>query len=444
MNDNNIYTITIFNENTICDDHDIYIYCNNFSFHNVFCVDDKEIVFRAVIVPKYVDLIYLQIDDNIYYLKNGVGNVRIKVDSDKFIIKVRSSFDDAINFLTLPNNNYLDTDNKYLYHQSLKTIIPEQIDHKWQNYIKFVSFGGTGINLSIRKHITSIIGMFLKSRFSKFLISDFIKKYNINYNKYNTVEYESFNDFFTRRLIVLPNVESNFTPSIRSPSTSRLMVYPSIDQDNFTSWIKGSEFTIEKLINASNNIKSMMICRLAVQDYHHFHMPCTGTLQSINVIGQDYYSVSPSIINTPVNVFTDNYRHVYQFVDETNSVFYIVAIGALVVGSIEHNMTIGNKYKSGDRIGNFSLGGSTIVVLFQRPIYFNNDLTYYSNLNIESYVKVGNEIGSTNVQIDVPFPKHYHIKNYRGMLTDDKSSELIKIIMVFTFLIIFIKVFVLK
>lgn len=445
MNDNNIYTITIFPESDIYHDHKFSIYCNNFNFQQTFYSYDAKLIFEPIIVPKYINLIYLQVssasDNFIFYINNDTSNFRISVGKDKFIIKLRQTAE--MNYLSLPNNNFLDTSNKYIYHQKLKTLIPEQIDTKWNGYIKFASFSGA--NVSLRKYITEFAGIFLKSSFSKFLITDFIKKYNINFNKYNNIEYESFNDFFTRRLIILPDViDSNNI--IRSPCTSRSMVYSSIDQDNFTSWIKGTEFTIDKLIGtASIKISSMLINRLAVQDYHHFHMPCSGTLENITILGSDYHSVSPSIINTPINVFTENYRHIYQFKETDGNVFFIVAIGALIIGSIEHKMTIGNTYKSGDRIGNFAIGGSTIVVLFQKSIYFDPDLTYYSNMNIESYVKVGDEIGSTLTSRNITYPQHYHIKNYDGILNvNEKSAELIKIIFVMAILIVFLKMFVFK
>ena len=65
-------------------------------------------------------------------------------------------------------------------------------------------------------------------------------------------------------------------------------------------------------------------------------------------------------------------------------------------------------------------------------------------MNIESYVKVGDEIGSTINVRNIIYPQHYHIKNYDSLSIDEKSAELIKIVLVIAMLAIFIKVFVLK
>lgn len=433
MNENNIYIITIIQENNVINSHVFKIYCNNFNYQQTFYCEYDKIIFEPVIVPKIVGFIYLQVDNNIYYLNNNTGSFRVNICEDKFIVKLRITSDVNISYLNFSNNNYIESTHKYIYHQKLKTLIPEYINNNWNNYIKFISYGGVGANA--RKFITNFIGMFLKSPLSKFMIYDFIKKYNINYNKYYEIDYNSFNDFFTRRLLILPDVIDS-TNDIRSSATCRIIVYSSINQDNFTSWIKGSEFTISSLINTNTIINSMMINRLAIQDYHHFHMPYTGILQNITILGNDYHSVSPSIINTPINVFTENYRQIYEFKDKDNKLFYIVAIGAFIIGSIENNLIIGNTYKSGDRIGNFSVGGSTIVVLFEKQIYFDPDISYYSGMNIESYVKVGDTIGSIISSRDVLFPKHYHIKNYDNILD---QNNIVKIIIILCIIAIIIR-----
>ena len=76
MNDNNIYSITIYPESTIFRDHTFSIYCNNFNFQQTFYSENDKIVFEPIIVPKNINLIYLQVDHNIFYINNNTSNFR--------------------------------------------------------------------------------------------------------------------------------------------------------------------------------------------------------------------------------------------------------------------------------------------------------------------------------------------------------------------------------
>jgi phosphatidylserine decarboxylase len=251
---------------------------------------------------------------------------------------------------------------------------------------------------------------FLNSSFSTFLITDFIDKYNINVNKYinfNGTKYDSFNDFFTRKLVNLPEINLN-SNDFRSPCTSRITSYSNIDANKFITKIKGLDFSINKLLDTTENfnINTILICRLAIQDYHHFHMPLTGKLTNIKKVGSDYLITEKS----QLSVLTENYREVYEFINNDFK-FWIVPIGSLLVGSIKNTLEIDKTYYSGERIGNFELGGSTVVILSEKTINIDDDILYYSDLNIETYVKVGDIIGSMVTKNIVEFPTKYYIIN---------------------------------
>ena len=56
---------------------------------------------------------------------------------------------------------------------------------------------------------------------------------------------------------------------------------------------------------------SLVIARLAPQDYHRFHSPVDGKVVSISpVVGKQFWTVNPVAINSPVNVFCENVRRV--------------------------------------------------------------------------------------------------------------------------------------
>eukprot|EP00494_Astrolonche_serrata_P025982 UN26243 len=84
--------------------------------------------------------------------------------------------------------------------------------------------------------------------------------------------------------------------------------------DSTRYWIKGNRFTLPNLVTKKcwNKIKnpykdgaSLMISRLAPQDYHRFHWPVSGKVKSITHIGGKLWTVNPIAINQIVNVYTE-------------------------------------------------------------------------------------------------------------------------------------------
>ncbi len=414
MSNNNYYYIKIFPGPRIKNNYKVSIYCNNINYSDQFNNDFENIIFNPIIIPKSYPLIYFEIINpnnnkyNIYYIPNNQGTFKINIDNDEIYVKVKFAFNVMTDLLNMPKINFLDTDNTYIYHKQIRSIIPEISNDKWNTFIKYISVAG--INSQLRLTITKYMAYFLNSSFSTFLITDFIDKYNVNVNKYinfNGTKYDSFNDFFTRKLVNLPEINLN-SNDFRSPCTSRITSYSNIDANKFITKIKGLDFSINKLLDTTENfnINTILICRLAIQDYHHFHMPLTGKLTNIKKVGSDYLLTERS----QLSVLTENYREVYEFINNDFK-FWIVPIGSLLVGSIKNTLEIDKTYYSGERIGNFELGGSTVVILSEKTINIDDDILYYSDLNIETYVKVGDIIGSMVTKNIVEFPTKYYIIN---------------------------------
>jgi phosphatidylserine decarboxylase len=78
----------------------------------------------------------------------------------------------------------------------------------------------------------------------------------------------------------------------------------------------------------------MAIFRLAPQDYHRFHFPVAGRVQSITAVPGRLYTVNPIAINSKINVLAENKRAVVIIDTEALGRVAFVAIGATVVGSI--------------------------------------------------------------------------------------------------------------
>lgn len=139
---------------------------------------------------------------------------------------------------------------------------------------------------------------------------------------------------------------------------------------------------------------SMAICRLAPQDYHRFHVPVDGLLDTVHSIPGAYFTVNPMAVRGPIDVLTENVRHVYTITHTPFGIVTVVAIGALMVGSIITTAKSGTHVRRMDEIGYFAFGGSTVIVLFPAgSVCFDEDLQTNSRVPIETLVFMGNSLG---------------------------------------------------
>lgn len=219
-------------------------------------------------------------------------------------------------------------------------------------------------------------------------------------------EYKSFNDFFARKL--KPGcrpIDSPSDPSVLvSPADSRIVVYPTIEL-SYKYWLKGHQFTIEELLGeelahmAPRYEKgAVLVSRLAPNDYHRWHMPidCHHG-QRVAVPGQ-YYSVSPRAVRE-VNIFGQNKREACVLHSDSFGTVVMIAVGAAMVAGITILAEEGQDCKKGDEHGYFTMGGSTLVLLFEPgKVCFDEDLIASSQEPIETYVKMGNRIGTSTVE----------------------------------------------
>lgn len=78
---------------------------------------------------------------------------------------------------------------------------------------------------------------------------------------------------------------------------------------------------------------SIVIARLAPQDYHRWHAPVSGTVESINEIPGAYYTVNPQAINESgtLDVFCENRRSVMIVKrKDSDARVAIIAVGAML------------------------------------------------------------------------------------------------------------------
>jgi phosphatidylserine decarboxylase precursor len=153
--------------------------------------------------------------------------------------------------------------------------------------------------------------------------------------------YPTFEDFFTRAL----KTASRPICNVDDPShavvvaDSRVVVFNSIGEAK-ALWIKGKNFSLNDLV-MSNEVgdkfrhAAIASFRLSPQDYHRYHSPVQGTIQSFQSLPGDYYQVDPVALQSNVDILTRNRRDFVVMETKEFGEVLFVAIGATDVGSVQ-------------------------------------------------------------------------------------------------------------
>lgn len=238
-------------------------------------------------------------------------------------------------------------------------------------------------------------GFLQKQKFTRKKIPLFIKKFDIQ--DFEEKEYDCFYDFFIRKL----SKKRSFTKDekiVIMPADGRYLVFPNIQNiDGF--YVKGKKFDLEKFLQNEklcNKYKNgaMVICRLSISDYHRFHFPIDCFVKGFNLINGFLYSVHPMAIKKNIEIFTQNKRVLTELESKIFGNILIVEIGATNVGSIVQTYKKNSFYHKGEEKGFFALGGSSIVLFFEKEkIIFEKDLLENSNKKLETLSFMGDVLG---------------------------------------------------
>lgn len=121
---------------------------------------------------------------------------------------------------------------------------------------------------------------------------------------------------------------------------------------------------------------------------------CIRQICHANTAARSYYTVNPQAVTQPgtLDVFCANRRSVMLVKRPSGSLVAIVAIGAMLVGSVKYNpgIEVGSDIRRGQCLGAFLYGGSTVVSLYQKgKLKLDPDLVEHSSsAKCETYVKV--------------------------------------------------------
>lgn len=234
--------------------------------------------------------------------------------------------------------------------------------------------------------IANIYAKYMNSKLSKHKIKKFIKKNNINMSEYEDKDYLSFNDFFMRNIKSGKRIVND---GLISVCDSKLSVYKINENSSFK--IKNSIYTVKELIQEENtNYKYACIFRLCVDDYHHYVYPDDGKIIKTKYLKGCLHTVQPIALKK-YKVFSENSRCVTLLDCKNLGKICYIEVGAMIIGKIVNEEK--KYFKKGEEKGHFEFGGSTVILLFEKEIDINKIILDNTNKDIETIVKLGDNIG---------------------------------------------------
>ena len=286
---------------------------------------------------------------------------------------------------------------KYVDRESGQVRTEKVYGEQWLNWLYHNPVGEATLwAIAKRKIVSSVYGDMMEKPSSSDKIQPFIEEYGVDISIAQEQNFNSFNEFFIRKLKPQARPIIQDSLSVASPADGKVLAYENINNSDF--YIKGVRFNVESFLNNTELAKkytegSMIVFRLAPPDYHRYHFPVSGKVPEANTkIDGDYYSVNPLALREKAEIFWLNKRE-YGVID--SPVFgnvVMVEVGATMVGSMLQSYS-GTSIKKGDEKGYFKFGGSTVVLLFEKDkIQIDQDLLRNTSNSLETTIKMGEQI----------------------------------------------------
>lgn len=251
------------------------------------------------------------------------------------------------------------------------------------------------LKLLTKPAVSKIMGRFLSSKVSCILIKPFIHKYGIDMGQFESVEYRSYNEFFSRRICPGARPIDADPRNLINPCDAKLTVLPITPGSHFR--LKHTDYTISSLLQdeelaAAYEGGYALIFRLTVDDYHRYcyvadgnkedNIRIPGVLHTVKPIANDYYPI-----------YKENSREFSILHSNYFDDIVMMEVGALLVGKIVNHHGKAHVTR-GQEKGYFQFGGSTVVLLLKaNTVQIDADILKNSDARIETVVRYGEKIG---------------------------------------------------
>lgn len=259
---------------------------------------------------------------------------------------------------------------------------------------------GTSVGRQTLKVLTNPVisklgGRVLDSKISTPLISPFIEKNHIAMEQYEEEEYDSYNQFFSRRIKEGEREFSKEENFLCAPCDSKLTVERITKEGTFA--VKNTIYTMDSLLRSEGLAKryyggTLLIFRLTVDDYHHYCYVDGGKKTRNYHIPGVFHTVNP-VANDEYPIYTENTREFSILQSKNFGNILMMEVGALMVGKIVNHHEEKEVVRGMEK-GFFEFGGSTVILAFQPGhVVMDEDIVQNTADGFETVVKMGEVIG---------------------------------------------------
>ncbi len=271
------------------------------------------------------------------------------------------------------------------------------VDSGQESTLKFMygTFPGRVLlKLMTCRPVSRLVGLWQSLPFSALTIDRFIINNNIRMKDYIPRKYNSFNDFFARKIIPSRRPVCPDKDALISPSDGKVLAYRV--RDDLSVRIKNRTYTLNELFDGDEVTAEfaggfVYVIRLTVDNYHRYSYVDSGMKSENTFIRGKLHTVNPVALES-VPVFHENCRE-YTVIDGDNIGRHVMMeVGAMLVGKIVNHHGAG-RVERGTEKGYFMFGGSTIVLLTKGDMVPDNDILFNTRKGIETLVKLGEKIG---------------------------------------------------
>jgi phosphatidylserine decarboxylase len=251
-----------------------------------------------------------------------------------------------------------------------------------------------------RRFVSQLYGWYYRQPWTRRKIVSFARTMGVNLSELTQPldSFASFNDFVSRNIDLS---KRRIDPDPRAcicPADGRVLAYPVLDADASLQ-IKSSRFYLKTFLRDDLLAEryaggSIVIVRLYLADYHHFHFPASGVPGVPRAVAGRYFATTPYARRWALPVYQENHRVITPFASDRFGQTAIVEVGAFTIGSVQQRFVAHQRVEKGDHKGLFELGGSVIVLLFEPgAILIDSDLCENTRARIETFVRLGERIG---------------------------------------------------
>ena len=251
------------------------------------------------------------------------------------------------------------------------------------------------VKVLIRPSVSKVGGWILDRKISTAAIRPFVKANGIVMEDYEKNRFDSYNDFFTRRVRPERRPVDMNPYHLIAPCDSKLTAYQITENTEFT--IKNTVYSMESLTRSKKLAGKyrggyLLLFRLTVDDYHRYCYVDQGKKSSNHIINGVFHTVNP-IANDHYPIYKENTRCISFLKSENFGTLMMIEVGALMVGKIV-NYHEEKMVERGEEKGRFEFGGSTIILCLKKDrAEIDTDILENSRQGIETKVRYGEKIG---------------------------------------------------